>query len=112
LPEGSPVLHLPAFNRFGSVWVTLVRGQVVLLGPASNTGAIGFEVAAPKHFTGRGVVGRGRLGTEQFSEQIRHRGRPKRGMIPSREARNPALNPLFNTSLQILAVELVKTSPG
>src|SRR5262249_6770742 len=108
LPEGSPVLHLPAFNRFGSVWVRLLWGQVVLPGPASDTGAIGFEVAAPKHFTGGGVIGAGWVGTQQLAQQLRDFGRPKWVVSTSGQARYPVFGLASSTVMQVTGVEAVK----
>jgi hypothetical protein len=108
LPEGSPVLHLPAFNGFGAVPVRFVRGQGVLQGPASNTGAIGFAVAAPEHFTGCGVVGTGRLGTEPLAPQLGDFGRPEWAVGASGQAGHPALGLSLSAATQVTGVEAVE----
>jgi hypothetical protein len=96
LPERAPVLDLPAFDGLVSLLVARIRGQMVFESPTPNAGPVGLEVEAPEQFAGRGIVGRGRLGTEQLGEQIGYLSRPKRGMISSGEARNPALQALFD----------------
>jgi len=97
LPKRAPVSDLPAFDRLGRLLVARIRGQLVFLCPTSNAGPIGLKLEASQQFAGGSAVRTGRLGTEQLGEQIRHLGRPKRGMIASREAWDPTLNPLLNT---------------
>ena len=96
MPECTPVPNLPAFDRLGSLLVARIRGQMVFKSPTPNAGPVGLELEAPEQFAGHGIVGRGRLGTEQLGEQIGYLGRPKRGMISSGEARKPALQALFD----------------
>jgi len=57
LPESSQIADLPPFDRKGFLLVAGVRGQLVLDGPAANTGTIGLKVQPTMKFAGRGAVG-------------------------------------------------------
>lgn len=72
LPQGATVAGLPAFNGFGGGFEASVRGQMVLEGPASHAGPVGFEIQAAVKFAGGGAVGGRRFGGEQFGQQGDH----------------------------------------
>lgn len=112
LPERTPVLDLPAFDRFARFLKACIGGQVVLQGPAPNASAVGLELESAEQFAGGRVVGRRWIGTQESVEQFGHLARPKSSVVSPREPRNPAFNPALGTGTQILAVELVKTSSG
>jgi len=59
LPEGAQVAGLPAFDGLRRLFVAGVRGELVLLGPAADAGAVGFEVEAAQQLAGAGAVGGG-----------------------------------------------------
>ena len=59
LPEGAQIAGLPAFDGLRRLLVAGVRGELVLLGPAADAGAVGFEVEAAQQFAGAGAVGGG-----------------------------------------------------
>ena len=69
LPERAQIPGLPAFDGFGCGFVTGVGSELVLDGPAPNTGAVGFKVEPAMEFTGTGAVSRRGFGGEQFFEQ-------------------------------------------
>ena len=57
LPEGTQIAGLPAFDGFGCGFVAGVRSELVLDGPATNTGTVGFKIQSPVEFAGAGAVG-------------------------------------------------------
>ena len=61
LPERAQIPGLPAFDGFGCGFVTGVGSELVLDGPAPNTGAVGFEAEAAMEFAGTGTVRRRRF---------------------------------------------------
>ena len=81
LPEGTQIADLPAFHRFARGFVTGVRGELVGQSPTADAGAVSFEVEATMQFAGRGAVGRGRLGGQEFGEQGNHRSGPFWAMV-------------------------------
>ena len=70
LPKGTPITGLPAFYRPGLGFEASIRGQMVLDGPATNTGTAGLELESTQQFAGRSAVGRWWLRGKQFSEQL------------------------------------------
>ena len=112
LPECAIIADLPAFDWFGRGFEAGVGGPMVLESPASNTGAVGFEVEAAVQFAGGGAVGRGWFGREQFGKQGCHRGRPVGLMVATGEAGGPGLGVSLGAGTEILAVELVEAGQG
>ena len=86
LPKGSQIADLPAFNGFGVLFVASVRSELVLDGPAADTGAVGLEIEAAMEFAGSGAVGGWRLGGEQFGQQGGDSRRPDGSMIAAGDA--------------------------
>ena len=48
MPEGAPVLDLPAFDGLVSLLVARIRGQMVFERPTPNAGPVGLELEAPE----------------------------------------------------------------
>ena len=57
LPEGTQIAGLPAFDGFGRGFVAGVGSELVLDGPATNAGAVGFKTQSSVDFAGAGAVG-------------------------------------------------------
>ena len=112
LPEGAQVAGLPAFDGLGRLFIAGVRGELVLLGPAADAGAVGFEVEAAQQFAGAGAVGGGRLGREEGGE-LGDDGRwPVAVVVAARTAGGPAVGLALRGSAEIGAVELVEAGFG
>src|ERR1035441_9131604 len=58
LPESAQIPGLPAFDGLGCGFVAGVGSELVLDGPVSNAGAVGFEAETAMEFAGTGAVGR------------------------------------------------------
>jgi len=112
LPESAVVAGLPAFDRFGWGFEAGVGSQIVLDGPAADTGAVGGEVEAAVEFAGGGAVGRGRFGGQEFGEQIQDGLRPSRIMVAAGTPRRPSVGAALGASAEVLAVELVEAGQG
>lgn len=112
LPEGTQVADLPAFDGLGWGLVASVWGEFVGQGPAANTGPVGFEVESAMQFAGSGAVGGGRFGREEFGQQGNHRSGPLGLMIAAGETGRPDRRLALSASLQVLAVEIIKTGAG
>jgi hypothetical protein len=69
LPEGAPVVGLPAFDGLRGVFGAAVGGQLVLAGPAAHVSVAGLEVQAAVEFAGGSAGGGRRPGGEVFGEQ-------------------------------------------
>ena len=70
LPEGTQIAGLPAFDGLRRLFVAGVRGELVLLGPAADAGAVGFEVEAAQQFAGAGAVGGGGLAVSRVVSRV------------------------------------------
>ena len=98
LPEGAPVADLPAFDGLGRLFVTGVRSQLVLDGPAADTGPVGLEVEATEQFTGAGTVGGGRLGRQKRGQLGGNFRRPVGVVVASGGAGSPELGVALGAS--------------
>lgn len=110
LPEGAEVAGLPAFDGFGRRLVAGVGGQLVFDGPASDTGAVGFEVEAAMEFAGGGAVGGRGLGGEEFGEQGGDGVGPSGAVVATGETGRPALGLALGTGAQVTGAQLVETA--
>jgi hypothetical protein len=110
LPDRAPVAGLPAFDGLADGFVAGVWSAVVGEGPAADAGAIGFETEPAMEFTGRGAVGGGRFGGEQFTEQSDDLDGPIRSMIAAGASGRPRVRLTLGTGRQIVGVDLVE--PG
>jgi len=108
LPKGTAVTGLPAFDGLAWGFVTGIWGELVGDGPAADTGAIGFEVAAAVQFAGAGTVGGGGFGGQELGEQGGNFGSPVWVVIAAGDPRRPGLALTGGAGLQVLAVEFVK----
>ena len=94
------------------LFVAGVRGKLVLLGPAADAGAVGFEVEAAQQLAGAGAVGGGRLGREEGGE-LGDDGRwPVAVVVAARTARRPEVGLAWSGGAEIGAVELVEAGFG
>ena len=59
LPERAVVAGLPAFDGFGWGFVAGVGSELVFERPATDAGAVGFEVEAAVEFAGDRAIGGG-----------------------------------------------------
>jgi len=110
LPKGATVHSLPAFDGLAWGFVTGIWGELVFDGPATDTGAVGFEVEAAEQFAGDGTIGTRWFGGEEFGGQRDGLGRPVRVMIATRQARRPRFGVALGAGGQILGAELVVTT--
>jgi hypothetical protein len=111
LPERSPVLRLPSLDGFAHLFITGVRSQVVLNGPAPDAGSVGLEPKTAEQFARGPVVRTGRFGTEELAQQVGDADRPAWTVIASRVAGLPSLGFSTSAGAEVIAVESVKTSP-
>ena len=112
LPELAKGLPLPALDdRLGARGAGRA-GEVVLLRPAAHLRPRQPDTQAAGDFAGRKTVGGRRTGGEQFAEQLRDGGDPRR---MTRAAGGPgrplSLAPL-RTGAQVVVVKLVTTATG
>jgi hypothetical protein len=108
LPEGAVVAGLPAFDGFAGGFVTGVGSELMCEGPAADAGAVSCEVEAAVEFTGRGAVGGGRFGGEEFGEQCGHFGGPVRVMIAARQTGRPDWDMALSAGEQVVGKEFIK----
>ena len=112
LPEGTQIAGLPASDRFGRGFVAGVGSQFVFEGPASDTGAVGFEVEAAVKFAGTRAVGGGRFGSGEFFKPGQNLRRPSGMMIASGNTGRPNRRLTFCAGTEAWAVKLVEVRPG
>ena len=112
LPEGTQVAGLPAFDGLGRLFVAGVRGELVLLGPATDAGAVGFEVEAAQQFAGAGAVGGGWLGREQRGELGDDGGWPVAVVVAAGAAGGPEVGLALRGGSEVGAVEFVEAGFG
>ena len=112
LPERTVVAGLPAFDGFGGGFEAGVGGQLVGDGPATDAGAVRFEIQAPVQFAGGGAVGRGRLGGEQFGDQGGDFGGPVALVIAAGQTGRPGVGVAVGARLEVVAVEFVEAGAG
>ncbi len=112
LPEGAQIPHLPAFNGLGRDLVTGVGSQLILDGPAADTGAVGFKIEPAVEFAGTSAVGGRGFGREQLLKQVTRGGRPGGLMISAGDAGRPGLGLTLGTGPEVLAVEFVEARAG
>jgi hypothetical protein len=109
LPERAVIAGLPAFDGFGRGFVAGIRGELVFDGPASDAGAVGFEVEAAEQFAGDGAVGARRFGGEEFGDQRDDFGGPLRMVIAAGGSGRPGLGVAGGAGAEVLGVKLVET---
>ena len=112
LPEGAVVAGLPAFDGFGRGFVAGVGSELVFEGPATDAGAVGFEVQAAVEFAGDGAVGARRSGGEQLGGEGDGFGGPLRVMVAAGETGRPGISVALGAGVEILGVEFVETGTG
>lgn len=112
LPESAVVAGLPAFDGLGRGLVAGVGGQLVLEGPAADTGAVGLEVQTAVEFAGGGAVGGGRLGGKEFGEQRADLVGPDGMMVAAGAAGRPGVGVALGAGVQIVGVEFVEAGAG
>ena len=112
MPEGAIVAGLPALDGFGSGLGAGVGGQLVLAGPAADTGAVGLEVQAAVQFAGGGAVRGGRLGRQELGEQREDSVGPGGMMVAAGAAGRPGLDVALGAGAQIVGVEFVEAGAG
>ncbi len=110
LPEGAPILGLPAFDRLGGFLKASIGGQIILEGPATHTGAVGLKLPTPMQFAGGGTIGARRFGGEELMEQLGHFGGPSRMMIAAGTGHRPDGGVPPGTGTQVGAIDLVQTT--
>ena len=112
LPEGTPVLGLPALDGFGRGFVAGIGSQVVCDRPATHTGTVRFKAVTAQQFAGREAIGARGFGREQFWEQLGDFRRPRPVMSSARGAGGPGVGSALRTGPQIIAVKFVKAGTG
>ncbi len=108
MPKGSPVLSLPAPDRFKGSFESGVRSQVILDRPTADARPVGLELVFTEQFTDHGIVGVGRFGPEQSPNGVGDVGGPGWPMIPAGCSRTPALAVSLSTGTEVIAIEGVK----
>jgi len=112
LPERPQIPGLPAFDGFGGGFVAGVGSKLVLDGPASDAGAVGFEVEPAMKFAGTGAVGRRGFGGEEFFEQRQRLVRPGGLMIAAGNRGRPSPGLTLGAGAEVLAVKFVEVRAG
>jgi hypothetical protein len=112
LPEGAIVAGLPAFDGLGRGLVAGVGGQMVLDGPAADTGAVGLEVQAAVQFAGGGAVRGGRFGRKELGEQRQDNVGPDGMMVAAGAAGRPGIGVALGAGAKIVGVEFVEAGAG
>jgi hypothetical protein len=107
LPEGAGIAGLPAFDGFWGGFEAGVGGELMGDGPATDAGAVGFEVETTMGFTGRGAVGGRGLGGEQFGDQGGDFSGPFRLVIAARQTGRPGLGVALSAGEQVVRAQLV-----
>ena len=107
LPKRTEVADLPAPDRFGGLFVTGVRREVVGDGPAADAGAIGLEGEAAEQFAGDGAVGGARGGGKKTCGESGGVSRPVRLMIAAGNSRLPNPGTALGTGAEVIGAELV-----
>ena len=108
LPERPQITGLPPFDWFGPGFEAGIGRQLVVDGPAADTGPVGFELESAKQFAGGGAVGGGRFGSQKLLEQGDDLGRPIGAMIATGSAGTPSWALATRTGTQVVAEEFVE----
>lgn len=112
MPERTQISGLPAFDWFGPGFEASIGRQLVVDGPATDTGPVGFELEAAKQFAGCGAVGGGRFRRKEFLEQGDDFGQPIRAVIPTGSAGGPILRMATSTGTKVRTEEFVEPATG
>lgn len=112
LPQGTEVADLPALDGLGRFFVAGVRGELVLLGPAADAGAVGFKLEAAVEFAGASTVGGRGLGGEQGRELGDDGRGPVSVVVAAGAARRPVIGLALRDGAKIGVVEFVEAGFG
>jgi len=107
LPKRTEVADLPATDRFGGLFVSGVRREVVGDGPAADAGAIGLEGEAAEQFAGDGAVGARRGGGKKTCGQSDGISRPVWLMITAGNSRLPSPGSTLGAGAQVVGAQFV-----
>lgn len=107
---GGVVGSLPAFDGVALEFVAGVGIAMVGDCTAANAGAVGLEVEATEQFTGRGPVGGGQIGREEFGERRRYFVGTVGPMIAAGKARQPKVGGALGAGAQISGARLVEAA--
>ena len=110
LPERAIVAGLPAFDGFANGFVAGVGGQLMGEGPATDAGAVGFEVEPTMGFAGDSAVGGGWFGGEQFGDEGGDFSGPVRLVIAARQTGRPGFGAALSAGEQVVRAQLVEAT--
>ena len=110
MPESAQIAGLPAFDRFGGLFVAGIGGELVFESPPAHTGAIGNKVQALVEFAGPGAVRGRRLGGEELDQHGEDGGRPVGAMVTAGGLRGPGAGLTLGASPQVVGAELVEAA--
>ena len=108
LPERAVVAGLPAFDGFGRTFEASIWGQVILDGPAPDTGAVGLELEATEEFAGDGTVGTRRFGGEEFGDEGGDVRGPVWMMISAGKSGRPSVGIAMGAGAEVSGVQFVE----
>ena len=112
LPEFADFGALPAADGGGGCGVGFGMGELIFEGPATDLGAVGFEVAEAQAFAGGEAVVGGRGGAEPFAQAGEDVGGPDGSMIAAGSAGRPEVLLVVGAGGEVIRVELVAAAAG
>lgn len=112
LEEFADLGTLPATNGGGGLGGGRVRGEVVCDGPATDLGAVHFEVTEAEDFAGGEAVVGGWRGGEAFAQECGDVVGPVGGVIAAGGAGHPKALLVMGAGLEVAGVEFIEAAAG